>query len=54
MNPVFWLLVLIAAFFLWVFISFVFIPFGGYLKNKYKKFNYIINYDEEEKTRNGE
>lgn len=48
MNPVFWLMVVIAAVILWLTISFIFIPLGGLLIKVMEKILNIINYEEKE------
>lgn len=37
MNPVFWFLIIVAAFCLWLAISFIFIPLGGILLKTMKR-----------------
>lgn len=44
MNPVFWFLIIVAAFCLWLAISFIFIPLGGILLKMMKRIFNIINY----------
>lgn len=46
MNPVFWFLVLVAAFVLWLAISFIFIPVGKLVAKKMKEISNIINYED--------
>ena len=46
MNPVVWFLVLLAAFVLWLAISFVFIPVGRLISKKTKEISDIINYED--------
>lgn len=48
MNPVFWLLIIIAAALLWLAISFIFIPVGSLLLKMMKRIFNIINYEEKE------
>lgn len=48
MNIVFWFLVLLCAFFLWVAISFIFIPIGRKVVKKVKEISDIFNYEEAE------
>lgn len=43
MNPVFWFLIIVAAFCLWLAISFIFIPLGGILLKMMKRIFNIIN-----------
>ena len=44
MNPVFWFLIIVAAFCLWLAISFIFIPLGGILLKMMKRIFNIINH----------
>lgn len=46
MNPVFWLLAIIAIAIFWLVISFIFIPVGRLVYKKMKKISDIINYEE--------
>lgn len=48
MNPVFWFFIIVAAFCLWLAISFIFIPLGGILLKTMKRIFNIINYEEKE------
>lgn len=48
MNTVFWFLIIVAAFCLWLAISFIFIPLGGILLKMMKRIFNIINYEEKE------
>lgn len=48
MNPVFWILVLVAAVLLWFIISFLFIPFGKMMLRKWNKTTEILNKQGEE------
>lgn len=48
MNIVFWFLVLLCAFFLWVAISFIFIPIGRKVVKKVKEISDIFEYEETE------
>lgn len=48
MNPVFWFLIIIAAVFLWLAISFIFIPLGCFVLKMVKRILNIINYEEKD------
>ena len=48
MNPVFWFLIIVAAFCLWLAVSFIFIPLGAILLKMMKRIFNIINYEEKE------
>ncbi len=48
MNPVLWILILLAAVLLWFIISFIFVPLGRLVLKKWDNVMGILN-DEEEK-----
>lgn len=48
MNPLFWILIAIAAFILWLSITFLFIPIGGILVYKIKKLNKVFTQEFDE------
>ena len=48
MNPVFWLLVIIAAILLWSAISFIFIPLGRIILRKVNKILDILEEENED------
>lgn len=50
MNPVFWFLIIVAAFCLWLAISFIFIPLGGIILKTMKRIFNIINYEEKNQS----
>lgn len=51
MNPVLWLLIFIGATFVWLAISFIFIPLGKLINRKIKKFSDIVNYEEKDEEK---
>lgn len=53
MNPVFWLLILLGLFILWFLISFIFIPLGQVVSNKWSKTLEILNKTDEEILKDG-
>ena len=47
MNPVLWILVLLAAVLLWFIISFIFVPLGRFVLRKWDNVMGILNNDEQ-------
>ena len=52
MNPVFIFLVIIVAVILWFVLSFIFIPFGSFLKKRYQKMIDIAMQEDDPETEN--
>ena len=47
MNPVLWILVLLAAVLLWFIISFIFVPLGRFVLRKWDNVMGLLNNDEQ-------
>lgn len=52
MNPVLWILVILAAVALWFIISFIFIPVGRLALKKWDKIMEILNNEEQKEREN--
>lgn len=52
MNPVLWILVILAAVVLWFIISFIFIPVGRLALKKWDKIMEILNNEEQKEREN--
>ena len=54
MNPVLWILVLLAAVLLWFIISFIFVPLGRFVLRKWDNVMGILNNDEQKEDEKSE
>lgn len=48
MNPVMWIIIIVAAVIVWAVSSFIFIPLGKIIIKKLRELNEIMDYDDED------